>query len=94
MPHAVKKERYALLTADLEKVAIEHTRKIKGKTVRLLVRDKDRKDGYLSGHTEGKIIVRFPSDDESLIGSFVDVRIDSVRPFSAEGELVTREVEA
>lgn len=94
VPHAVKKERYAVLTGDLEKVAFEHTRKIKGETVRLLVRDKDRKDGYLSGHTEGKIIVRFPSDDESLIGSFVDVRIESVRPFSAEGELVTRVVVA
>ena len=94
IPHAVKKERYAVLTGDLEKVALAYTRKMKGETVRMLVRAKDRKDGYLTGHTEGKIIVRFLSEDESLIGQFVDVRIESVRPFSAEGELVTRVVEA
>ncbi|HBG86717.1 MAG TPA: tRNA (N6-isopentenyl adenosine(37)-C2)-methylthiotransferase MiaB [Marinilabiliaceae bacterium] len=94
IPHAVKKERYAVLTGDLEKVALAYTRKMKGETVRMLVRAKDRKDGYLTGHTEGKIIVRFLSEDESLIGQFVDVRIESVRPFSAEGAVVKEVVEA
>src|SRR5690554_1701312 len=90
--HAVKKERYAVLTEDLEKEAVVHTRELEGKTVRMLVRGKDRKEGYLSGHTEGKIIVRFASEDEGLIGSFVDVQIESVRPFSAEGKLVNAAV--
>lgn len=94
IPHAVKKERYAVLTGDLEKVALAYTRKMKGETVRMLVRAKDRKDGYLTGHTEGKIIVRFLSEDESLIGQFVDVKIESVRPFSAEGAVVKEVVEA
>jgi len=91
--HAVKKERYAILTKDLEKEAIVHTEKMKGHTVRMLVRGKDKKEAYLTGHTEGKIIVRFPSSDESLIGQFVDVKIESVRPFSVEGELVKQTVE-
>jgi tRNA-2-methylthio-N6-dimethylallyladenosine synthase len=91
--HAVKKERYAILTEDLEKVAIVHTEKMKGHTVRMLVRGKDKKGVYLTGHTEGKIIVRFPSSDESLIGQFVDVKIESVRPFSVEGELAKQTVE-
>lgn len=94
IPHAVKKERYAVLTGDLEKVALAYTRKMKGETVRMLVRAKDRKDGYLTGHTEGKIIVRFLSEDESLIGQFVDVKIESVRPFSAEGAVVKEVVKA
>ncbi len=94
IPHAVKKERYAVLTGDLEKVALAYTRKMKGETVLMLFRAKDRKDGYLTGHTEGKIIVRFLSEDESLIGQFVDVRIESVRPFSAEGAVVKEVVEA
>ncbi|ASB50708.1 MiaB/RimO family radical SAM methylthiotransferase [Alkalitalea saponilacus] len=93
VPHAEKKRRYAILTSDLEAVAIEHTQKLEGETVRVLVRGKDRKDDFLSGHTEGKITVRFASDDDSLIGSFVDVKIESVRPFSAEGQLVKAEVE-
>jgi tRNA-2-methylthio-N6-dimethylallyladenosine synthase len=41
--------------------------------------------------TEGRIVLRFPSDDESLIGSFVNVKILSATPFSLEGELVNVE---
>jgi tRNA-2-methylthio-N6-dimethylallyladenosine synthase len=91
VPHEIKKNRFALLTNDLRKVAAEYTRKMEGNTVRVLVRGKDKKDGYLSGHTEGRIIVRFESDDENLIGTFVDVNIDSVRPFSTQGNLILTE---
>lgn len=91
VPHTVKKERYAILTKDLNEVAAVNTKKIKGETVRMLVRGKDRKDGYLSGHTEGKLVGRFASDDESLIGTFVDVKVTSVRPFSIQGDLVSVE---
>ena len=59
-----------------------------GKTYKALVRGKDKKEGYLSALTEGKIIVRFASDNESLIGSFVSVKVDSVIHFSTEGTLV------
>ncbi|MBO7462130.1 MAG: TRAM domain-containing protein, partial [Bacteroidales bacterium] len=47
----------------------------------------DRLEGYLSGLTEGKIAVRFKSDDESLIGNFVNVKIVKSSDFSAEGEI-------
>lgn len=90
--HEEKKRRFAVLSGDLEKVALQQAEVFNGKVVRMLVRGKDKKDGYLSGHTEGKIIVRFRSDNESLIGSFVDVRIGSVRSFSAEGELVNQKI--
>ncbi len=86
--HEVKKERHAILTEDLNEVAAELTKDLVGKTMRLLVRGKDRKEGYLSGHTEGRLVGRFASDDESLFGTFVDVKVTSVRPFSMEGELV------
>ena len=59
-----------------------------GKTFKVLVRGKDKKEGFLSALTEGKIIVRFASENESLIGKFVSVKIDSVVPFSTEGSLV------
>ena len=92
VPHSVKKERYAILTNDLKEVADAHAKDMQDKTVRLLVRGKDRKEGYLSGHTEGKIVVRFASEDESLIGTFVDVKIKTVHPFSSEGVLLNKEV--
>jgi tRNA-2-methylthio-N6-dimethylallyladenosine synthase len=59
-----------------------------GRKFRVLVTGCDRKHGYLSGHTEGRIIIRFPSEDHSLIGSFMDVRVSASSDFSVEGTLV------
>jgi len=92
VPKSVKKERYHILTEDLMKHSLEYNRKLIGKTVKVLVRGKDRKTGFLSALTEGKIIVRFPSDDEGLIGEFVNVKITSAVPFSTEGVLVLQAV--
>ncbi|MFT3738893.1 MAG: MiaB/RimO family radical SAM methylthiotransferase [Breznakibacter sp.] len=91
VPHAVKKERYAVLSADLAEVAQGHTSKMVGEIHRLLVRGHDKKEGYLTGHNEGKITIRFASDDQSLIGQFVDVLVEGAGPFSAEGKLVAVE---
>ncbi len=89
VPKSMKKERYHILTEDLMKHSLEYNTKLIGKTVKVLVRGKDRKTGYLSALTEGKIIVRFPSDDDRLIGQFVHVKINSAVAFSTEGEMVT-----
>ena len=59
-----------------------------GKEFRILVNGHDRLDGYLSGLTEGKIAVRFKSENENLIGSFVNVKITKSSDFSAEGEMI------
>ena len=86
--HQIKKRRYAILTEDIAEVALNNTKKLLNTTVKILVREKDRKEGYLSGHTEGRIVARFPSKDISLIGKFVEIEIKSVTPFSVEGEIV------
>jgi len=86
--HQIKKKRYAVLADDLSEIALEQTKKMLNTTVKMLVREKDRKEGYLSGHTEGRIVVRFPSTDLSLIGKFVNIKIESVTPFSVEGIVV------
>ena len=88
IPKEVKKERYHKLTGELMKHSLAYNKGLIGKTFNVLVRGKDRKTGYLSALTEGRIIVRFASEDKSLIGQFVQVRITSAAPFSTEGELV------
>ena len=88
IPKPVKKERYHRLTDVLMKHSLAYNKNLIGKTVKVLVRGKDRKEGYLSALTEGKIIVRFASGDESMIGKFAEVKISSAVPFSTEGELV------
>nr|WP_319398519.1 tRNA (N6-isopentenyl adenosine(37)-C2)-methylthiotransferase MiaB [uncultured Carboxylicivirga sp.] len=84
----IKKERLALLTEDLAEVSGKYNQNMVDKEYIILVRDTDRKSGYLSGQTEGKITVRFASEDKSLIGQFVKVKITSATNFSVEGELV------
>jgi len=84
-----KKERLQVLTEILRQTSLEYNQTLVGRTVPVLVEKADRKSGYLSGKTEGKISVRFPSIDESLIGSFLDLKIESAVPFSVEGKLIS-----
>jgi tRNA-2-methylthio-N6-dimethylallyladenosine synthase len=91
IPAEEKKERFRRLTNELQKYSLELNRQMIGKTFRVLVTGKDRKEGYLSGLTEGKIVLRFQSDDDTLIGNFTDVIIKSATAFSVEGELVVNQ---
>ena len=89
VPKEVKRQRYHRLTEELMKHSLVYNQALVGTTVRMLVEDFDRKNGYLTGHTEGKIVIRFASQDEHLIGQIVDVKVTSASPLSIEGELLT-----
>jgi tRNA-2-methylthio-N6-dimethylallyladenosine synthase len=88
VPGEVKKARLHKLTEELRKHTSAYNNGLIGRTVRVLVTGPDRKEGFLTGHTEGRIIIRFPFEGTNLIGRFVDVRIGSASDFSAEGSLV------
>lgn len=88
IPLSVKKDRLHLLTEDIKVYTQEFNNNYLGKAMKLLVYGPDRKDGYLSGYTEGKIGVRFASTDTSLIGKIVTLKITQATPFALEGELV------
>ena len=89
IPLEEKKRRLQVLTNELRKHNLINNRKLVGSNVRALVRGNDRKEGFLSSLTEGKLIVRFASENQDLIGQFVDLKITSATDFSMEGELVT-----
>ena len=86
--HETKRARLHALSEELQKISLRYNQALIGTELPLLVETTDRKDGYLSGKTEGKLIVRFASTDHELIGRFVTVRIDHVTPLSMEGTLV------
>lgn len=88
VPHAVKKHRLHDSSAKLATISREYNETLLGTEQKILVVQKDRKGRHLSGINEGKIIVRFSSTDESLIGKFVKVKINSVVDFATEGELI------
>ena len=87
VPHEEKARRLKVLSEELALTGAEHNQRMIGAAVRILVEGPDRKKGFLSGRTEGRIPVRFAAADPSLVGRFVDVRIGSVAPLSMEGTL-------
>ncbi len=86
IPMDVKKERLQILTDELVKYNRIYNQNLIGKKITVLVTGHDRKSGYLRGLTEGRLIIRFPSNNQSLIGRFTDLQINSAADFSLEGE--------
>lgn len=87
--HDEKKRRYHELSAELQVTSSEHNRGLIGRTMTVLVQGKDRKEGYLTGRTEGLLTVRFPSGSDELAGRFVEVEITSCAALSLSGKLVS-----
>lgn len=84
-----KKQRFQKLTGALKDVALVNNQRMIGKVYRVLVESPaERKPGFLAARTEGLIPAQFASLDTNLIGQFVNIRIQSVTPFAASGELV------
>jgi len=88
VPHEIKKERLEILSLELRKHTRIYNKGLIGKKLRILVTGKDRKPGYFTGYTEGRIIARFQSDNENLTGRFVDLEIISAAELSIEGKLI------
>ncbi len=84
----IKKQRFHKLTDDLMRVSFEKNKEMLDKTYRVLVRGKERNQKFLAGLTEGKINVRIPATDDSLIGKIIDIKINAATEFSVAGEIV------
>lgn len=89
IPHDEKRRRLHELSNLLKTQSLEYNQSLIGSTQRVLVQARDRDRRYLTGRNEGKIIVRFPHDDDSLIGSFVQVDVQEAATMSVQGTLAT-----
>ena len=70
-----------------EEIAAKRCASMVGSTEKVLVEEKcQNKDGVMSGRTNGNIIVEF-AGDESLIGSFVNIKITKARNWILNGEM-------
>ena len=87
IPHEEKSRRLHELSDELARSSSAYNRRMIGGTYRVLVEGPDRKHGYLSAKTEGRITVRFPSEERALVGQFVNVTITSAAALSVQGEL-------
>lgn len=70
-----------------EEIAASRCRDMVGSTQRVLVEEVNEKNGYLSSRTSGNIIVEVKGD-ESLIGTFQNVKITEARNWILRGEFI------
>jgi tRNA-2-methylthio-N6-dimethylallyladenosine synthase len=88
IPLPEKKERLHRLTAELEVHARNYNNTLVDKTMKVLIAGTEKRSGYLSAYTEGKIPVRIYSYDKSKIGQFATVKIISAGDFSVAANFV------
>ncbi len=86
VPASEKSKWFSELLAVQEEVAAKRSTEMVGKTYRVLVEEKSDKDGMLSARTSGNIVVEL-AGDESLVGTFANVRITKARSWVLSGEL-------
>ena len=86
-PEAVKKQRLALLQSRILQHAGSISEAMVGTVEKVLVTGPSKKDpGELQGRTENNRVVNFRSDDHSVIGTFLDLKITAALPNSLRGE--------
>lgn len=86
----VKKDRLAKFQKVIVDSTLAKTQAMVGQTVRILVEERaDRFDGHLLGTADNTRSVVFVSDDDNLLGKFVNIQVtDYVGPHMVKGELV------
>jgi len=82
-----KKDRLHRLTEVLKIQSRDYNETLVGKIVRVLINGTDRKTGFSTGLTEGKINVRLDRHDASLMGQIRNVKITSAADFSMQASL-------
>ncbi len=91
-PMEVKKQRLQILQDRITQNAQQIGRRMVGKVETILVSGVSRKDpGKLMGRSENNRSVYFQSDDQSLIGKFVKIKIESSLTNSLIGTLLLEE---
>lgn len=74
-----------------EEIAARRTAEMNGKTYSVLVEGESKnKEGYLSGRTDGNIIIEFPAakEEHCIIGTFQNVKVTESLNWILRGELV------
>lgn len=89
VPAEEKSKWFVELCKAQEQIAAERCAGMVGTAQRVLIEDRNPKTGLLTGRTDGNIVVDFPGDP-SMIGSFQNVKITSVRNWILSGELINK----
>jgi tRNA-2-methylthio-N6-dimethylallyladenosine synthase len=84
----VVKERFDRLLKEVQTIAAERTNRFEGGIKEVLVESvNDHEEGMVTGRMDNNLLVHFKGD-ESLIGSYVDVKLTDGKDFYYIGEAV------
>ena len=87
LPPELVNERFNKVLEVVRTICAETSARFEGQTKEVLVECiNDHMDGYMTGRMDNNILVHFPGD-ESLIGSFVQVKLLEARGFYYIGEI-------
>lgn len=87
VPMKVKKERLHALSAIFGASSSAWNQKLLHTTIPVLITGIEKKTGYLTGYSEGRINVRILSTNRNLVGEIVPVKITTALEFSLAGEV-------
>ena len=83
-----KEKRLYTLNEVINKYSLANNQKLLNKTVKVLVEGVSEKDSNkLFGYTDTMKLVNIKSNDTSLIGKIVDIKITDAKSFSLDGEI-------
>src|SRR5690606_26150774 len=89
VPEETKKQRLAILQDRITQSAQQISRRMVDTVQRILVEGPSKKDpSEYQGRTENNRIVHFKTDDPSVVGHFVDVRITTANANTLRGEWI------
>jgi len=88
VPKEEKERRYGALNEILRAEAMKVNKERIGKKLTALITGEHRKEGFLTGYTEGRIPVKI-ENTAAQIGDFVDIVVTSVKELSIEGTVTT-----
>ena len=82
-----KTQWFSELLKTQEEIAAKRCASMVGSTERVLIEERNEKNGLLSGRTASSIIVEFHGEDE-WIGEFKNVKVTEARNWILRGECV------
>ncbi|MBN2509505.1 MAG: MiaB/RimO family radical SAM methylthiotransferase [Spirochaetales bacterium] len=87
VPHQVKKERFEILSGVLKETASRRNAARVGTETPVLITGMDRKPGFHTARTEGRINIRIPGTDPHLIGRILPAQIEKSNGLTLFGSL-------
>ncbi len=88
VPEEEKSRRLAILQEKQREIQSARNAKLVGNSFEILVNGKSRRENQWTGHTSCHRVLNFTSQEQELLGTYVQVRVTSAGPNSLVGEQI------